>query len=145
MGCWSVVVRPIDSCDVHTRLENLLPLHESRAARPEARRVTEWRVDLRTPTRLRFLASFAPPRRLHHTAGALLRDTRLHLVRCTRSLVALPATLASTHIVYNAYSLLRKDCHLSFRSLSSFSRGISCFAHFFSPLPRTLETELASK
>ena len=39
MGCWSVVVRPIDSCDVHTRLENLLPLHEPRAARPEARRV----------------------------------------------------------------------------------------------------------
>lgn len=36
-----LVLWAIDSCDVYTRLENLLPLHELRAARPEARRVTE--------------------------------------------------------------------------------------------------------
>lgn len=91
----------IDSCDVYTRLENLLPLHEVRAARPEARRVTEWRVDLRTPTRVRFLASFAPqaPHRWCTPARHPIALGSLHTPLSRRA-------LASTHIfVYHATTI----------------------------------------
>ena len=49
----------------HRRLENLLPLRMVRTAKLEAHRVTEWRVDLRTPTRARFVVSFVPQAPLH--------------------------------------------------------------------------------
>ena len=58
-------VASVDSCDVPRRLENLLPLRMVRTAKLEAHRVTEWRVDLRTPTRPRFVVSFVPQAPLH--------------------------------------------------------------------------------
>lgn len=115
------VLWAIDSCDVYTRLENLLPLHELRAARPEARRVTEWRVDLRTPTRVRFLASFAP-QAPHHWCTPARHSIALG------SLHTLSRRAARTRLyAHHAYSLLRKDCPPSaFFPLSLQSRGISC-------------------
>lgn len=128
-----LVLWAIDSCDVYTRLENLLPLHELRAARPEARRVTEWRVDLRTPTRVRFLASFAP-QAPHHWCTPARHSIALG------SLHTLSRRAARTRLyAHHAYSLLRKDYPRGLSSagflstLSSFSRD-QLFAqlhHFF--------------
>lgn len=111
IGYGLLVLWTIDSCDVYTRLENLLPLHEVRAARPEARRVTEWRVDLRTPTRVRFLASFAPQAPHHWCTPARHPIALGSLHTLSRR------ALASTHIfVYHA-TTIPEDCQLSFHSL----------------------------
>lgn len=121
--------RLVDSCDVPRRLENLLPLRVVRAARLEAHRVTEWRVDLRTPTRARFLVSFVPQAPLHwctparhsfvlgslHTFSRNARHIPRTFLRC-ESILSLASTLLEGYQSAEPYA---QPAHLS----SRFTKG----------------------
>lgn len=112
--------RLVDSCDVPRRLENLLPLRVVRAARLEAHRVTEWRVDLRTPTRARFLVSFVPQAPLHWCTPARHSSVlgSLHTFSCNARHI--PTTFLRCESILSRFDPSRysKDINQRSRTLS---------------------------